>query len=117
MWAVSLVFFLTCSLTLYFLIEHFTGKARSILVVLRVALLDGLFLIMGITLGICIIIVSQDWGEWLWCHCTVSCVVSLTLWGSILSLWLNRLQYRDFTLNGMSTHLQDAEPILWLWAR
>ena len=56
----SVVLFLVCSLIFYFLIDGANAglKVKSILIIVRVALLDGLFLIMGITLGVCIIIVS-----------------------------------------------------------
>ena len=45
----------------YFLIGRknpASDGTMSILVILRVVLLDGLFLIMGITLGVCIIMAS-----------------------------------------------------------
>ena len=61
LWASSLVIFLASSLSFYFLIDKHSvvGSAtRSFLVILRVVLLDGLFLIMGIILGVCIIKVS-----------------------------------------------------------
>ena len=63
LWAGSLIFFLASSLIFYFLIEGSwadNNKARSALMIVRVALLDGLFLIMGITLGVCICIVSEE---------------------------------------------------------
>lgn len=61
LWVGSVVLFLVCDLIFYFLIDGAGAglKVKSILIIVRVALLDGLFLVMGITLGVCIIIVSQ----------------------------------------------------------
>ena len=64
LWAAAIVIFLGSSITFHFLIDNSEvmvkgQKSRSILVILRVILLDGLFLVMGITLGVCIIIVSS----------------------------------------------------------
>lgn len=60
LWVSSLVVFFASSLSFYFLIDDSDvgSYTRSVLVILRVVLLDGLFLIMGIILGVCIIIVS-----------------------------------------------------------
>lgn len=62
LWVTSVLTFLAGSLVFHFLIDNATDQVnshstRSVLVILRVVLLDGLFLIMGITLGICIIII------------------------------------------------------------
>lgn len=62
LWAAAIVIFLGSSITFHFLIDNSEvmvkgQKSRSILVILRVILLDGLFLVMGITLGVCIIII------------------------------------------------------------
>ena len=63
LWASSVLTFLIGSVTFYFTIDtdrHVTQHehARSVLVIIRVVLLDGLFLVMGITLGVCITMVS-----------------------------------------------------------
>lgn len=54
LWLASIIAFLAGNVTFYFLI----GKTWNVtlLVIMRAVLLDGLFLIMGITLGVCIII-------------------------------------------------------------
>lgn len=62
LWVAAVLVFLASSITFHFLIDNTIDKVnlhmRSILVIIRVVLLDGLFLVMGITLGVCIIIVS-----------------------------------------------------------
>ena len=53
--------FLICNVVFSVLIRYFCGDRGEYsdpLVVLRVVTLDGLFLIMGITLAVCIMIVS-----------------------------------------------------------
>lgn len=64
LWAAAVVVFLGSSISFHFLIDNSAvmvkgESARNTLVILRVILLDGLFLVMGITLGVCIIIVSS----------------------------------------------------------
>ena len=64
MWLSSIIMYLTCNVVFSVLIHldvfrDSSGNPNVWLVVLRVATLDGLFLIMGITLAVCIMIVSQ----------------------------------------------------------
>ena len=61
MWLSSIITYLTCNVVFSVLIHLLCDGGENpniVLVVLRVATLDGLFLIMGITLAVCILIVS-----------------------------------------------------------
>ena len=61
MWLSSIITYLTCNVVfsvLVYLLCDENGNPNVLLVVLRVATLDGLFLIMGVTLAVCIMIVS-----------------------------------------------------------
>ena len=55
-WLASILVFIAGNITLYILIQK--DQQNDLLVWLRVILLDGLFFIMGILLGLCIILVS-----------------------------------------------------------
>lgn len=55
-WLASILVFIAGNITFYILIKN--HQDNDVLVWLRVILLDGLFFIMGILLGLCIILVS-----------------------------------------------------------
>ena len=58
-WLASILIFIAGNITFYILIKNNQdNKQNDLLVWLRVILLDGLFFIMGILLGLCIILVS-----------------------------------------------------------
>ena len=61
LFVIAVVTFLAGNIAFYFIIgdNEFSKHVMSTIVALRVILLDGLFLVMGIILGVCIIIVSN----------------------------------------------------------
>ena len=59
MWSISIILYMTCNVVFSVLIQLRDEQNPNIyLVVLRVITLDGLFLVMGVTLAVCIMIVS-----------------------------------------------------------
>ena len=54
-----MVAFLAGNIAFYITIEQSDDKTDTLLATLRVILLDGLFLLMGITLGVCILLVCD----------------------------------------------------------
>ena len=56
-WLASILVFIVGNITFYILIRRHQDEQNDLLIWLRVILLDGLFFVMGILLGLCIILV------------------------------------------------------------
>ena len=61
-WLSSVILFLVGNIAFYAVIDRYGEREgeNDLLPTFRVLLLDGLFLVMGITLGVCIVLVSQQ---------------------------------------------------------
>lgn len=57
-WLIAVLIFIVGNITFYILIKKQNNDQNDLLVMLRVILLDGLFFVMGITLGVCVMLVN-----------------------------------------------------------